>query len=93
MTYPVEGFLKINENIIQIMLMLKVLFTQDSEVEDLCCGLLPALNPAINSSTRGLSLFKMTFSMALLEWLMRLMALLFWQSCKLPFLGSVIISD
>ena len=59
--------------------------------------LLPALNPAcssaIISSAWGFSLFKMTFSMTLLEWLMRLIVLQFWQSRKLPFLGSVIISD
>ena len=51
--------------------MLEVLFTQDSKVEDLFCGVLPALNPAcssaIISSDWGLSLFKMTFSMTLLQ--------------------------
>ena len=35
MPYPVEGFLIINEDMVQILLMLEVLFTQDSEVEDL----------------------------------------------------------
>ena len=56
-------------------------------------ALYPACSSAIISSAWGLSLFKMTFSMTLLEWLMRLIDLQFWQSCKMPFLGNVIISD
>ena len=38
MPYPVKGFLEIYENMVQILLMLEVLFTQDSEAEDLFCG-------------------------------------------------------
>ena len=62
-----EAFLKI-----QIRLMLEVLFSQNSKVEDLFCGALSgALNPAFSSviisSAWGLSMFKMTFSMTLLE--------------------------
>ena len=38
MLYSVKGFLKINEDMVQILLMLEVLFTQDSKVEDLFCG-------------------------------------------------------
>ena len=38
MLYLVEGFLEISEDMEQILLMLEVLFTQDSEVEDLFCG-------------------------------------------------------
>ena len=64
---------------VQILLMLEVLFTQDSKVENLFCGASPALNPAcssaIISSVWGLSLFKMTFSMTVLELLMRLIVL------------------
>ena len=59
----------------------------------LLTALTPACSSAIISSAWGLSLFKIIFSMTLLEWLMRLIVLYFWQSCKLPFLGSVIISD
>ena len=40
MLYSVEGFFEINENMVQILLMLEVLFTQDSKVEDLFCGAL-----------------------------------------------------
>ena len=38
MPYIVKGFFEINEDMVQILLMLKVLFTQDSKVEDLFCG-------------------------------------------------------
>ena len=38
MSYPVKGFFEISEDMVQILLMLKVLFTQDSEVEGLFCG-------------------------------------------------------
>ena len=33
--YSVKGFFEINEDMVQILLVLQVLFTQDSEVEDL----------------------------------------------------------
>ena len=66
MPYSVKGFFEINEDLVQILLMLEVLFTQDSLQLKICSVmLLPALNPdcssAIISSTWGLSLFKMTF--------------------------------
>ena len=71
MPYSVKGFFEINEDMVQILLMLEVLFTQDSKVEDLFCGASSALNPAFSSaiisSAWGFSLFKMTFSMTLLE--------------------------
>ena len=74
--YPVKCFFEIYEDMVQILLILKVLFKQNSEVEVLFClkicsvVLLPALNPtcssAIISSARGLSLFKITLSMTIL---------------------------
>ena len=71
MPYSVKGFFEINEDMVQILLVLEVLFTQDSEVEDLSVVLLPALSPAcssaIISSAWGLNLFKITSSMTLLE--------------------------
>ena len=79
---------------VPILLMLKILFTQDSEVDICSVVLLLTLNPAcssaIISSAWGFSLFKTTFSMTLLGRLMRLMV---WQSGRLPYLGSVIISE
>ena len=38
MPYSVKGFSEINEDMVQILLMWEVLFTQDSKVEDLFCG-------------------------------------------------------
>ena len=38
MPYSAKGFFEIDEDIVQILLVLEVLFTQDSEVEDLFCG-------------------------------------------------------
>ena len=38
MPYPIRFYFKIYENLVQILLMLSVLFTQDSEVEDLFYG-------------------------------------------------------
>ena len=38
MPYSVKGFFEINGGMVQILLMLEVLFTQDSKVEDLFCG-------------------------------------------------------
>ena len=35
MPYSVKGFFEIDEDMVQILLVLEVLFTQDSEVEDL----------------------------------------------------------
>ena len=52
MPYSVKGFFEINEDMVQILLMLEVLFTQDSKVEDLFCGASSGSEP---------SLFKLTF--------------------------------
>ena len=38
MPHRVDGFLEISENMVQILLMLEVLFTVNSEVENLFCG-------------------------------------------------------
>ena len=71
MPYLFKGFLEINEDIVQILLMLEVLFTQDSGMAICSVVLLPALNPACSSavisSAQGFSLFDTTFSMTLLE--------------------------
>ena len=80
MPYSIRcGFESIYEDMVQILLMFVVLFTQDSEDEDLFCGALPALNPAYSSaiicSAWGLSLFKMSFRMILLGWLLMMLVL------------------
>ena len=38
MPNTVKGFFEINEDMVHILLMLEVLFTQDSKAEDLFCG-------------------------------------------------------
>ena len=38
MPYSVKGFFEISEDMVQILQLLEVLFTQDSKVEDLFCG-------------------------------------------------------
>ena len=71
MPYSVKGFFEIDEDMVQILLVLEVLFTQDSEVEDLFCGASSRSEPSLFISNYffclGLSLFKITFSMTLLE--------------------------
>ena len=61
----------VNKDTVQILPMLKVLFTQDSKIKIYFLKFLPALNPActsaIISSARGLSLYKMNFRMTLHE--------------------------
>ena len=47
MLYSVKGFFEINEDMVQILLMLEVLFTQDSKVEDLFCGASSGSEPSL----------------------------------------------
>ena len=45
--YSVKGFFEINEDMVQIMLVLGVLFTQDSKFEDLFCGVPSGSEPRL----------------------------------------------
>ena len=47
MPYSVKGYFEINEDMVQILLMLEVLFTQDSKVEDLFCGASASSEPSL----------------------------------------------
>ena len=71
MPYSVKGFFEINEDMVQILLMLEVLFEQDSKAEDLFCGASSGSEPRLFFSnyffSLGLSLFQLTFNMTLLE--------------------------
>ena len=51
MPYSVKGFFEINEDMVQILLVLEVLFTKDSEVEDLFCGASSGSEPSLFFST------------------------------------------
>ena len=46
MSISAKGFLEINGDMVQILLMLEVLFTQDSKAEDLFCGAPPGSEPS-----------------------------------------------
>ena len=47
MPYSVKGFFEINEDMVQILLMLEVFFTQDSKVKDLFCGASSGAEPSL----------------------------------------------
>ena len=47
MLYSFKGFFKIIEDMVQILLMLEVLFTQDSKVDDLFCGASSSFEPSL----------------------------------------------
>ena len=56
MPYSVKGFFEINEDMVQILLMLEVLFTQDSKVEDLFCDASSGSEPSLFFSNYFFSL-------------------------------------
>ena len=47
MPYSVKGFFEINIDMVQILLMLEVLFTKGSKVQDLFCGASSASEPSL----------------------------------------------
>ena len=51
-----KAFLKSTEDMVQILLVLEVLFTQDSEVEDLFCGASSGSEPSLFFSNYFVSL-------------------------------------
>ena len=73
MPNPVEGLLEVCEYMVEILLMLEVVLTNDSQVEDLLC-FAPSCSSAMIFSACGFNLFTMIFCMTLLGWLMRLIA-------------------
>ena len=56
MPYSVKGFFEIDEDMVQILLVLEVLFTQDFEVEDLFCGASSGSEPILFFSNYFFSL-------------------------------------
>ena len=71
MPYSVKGLFEIDEDMVQILLVLEVLFTQDSEVEEVVLCASSRSEPSLFFSnyffSLGSNLFKITFSMTLLE--------------------------
>ena len=57
MPFSVKGFFEVNEDMVQILLVLEVLFTQDSEVEDLFCGASSGSEPSLFFSNYFFSLW------------------------------------
>ena len=55
-TLSVKGFFEIDEDMVQILLVLEVLFTQDSEVEDLFSGASSCSEPSLFFSNYFFSL-------------------------------------
>ena len=47
MPFPVKGFFEINKDMLQILLMLEVLFTQDSETGNLLRGVSSSSEPGL----------------------------------------------
>ena len=56
MPYSVKGFFEINEDMVQILLTLEVLFTQGSKVKDLFCGASSSSEPSLFLSNYFFSL-------------------------------------
>ena len=56
MPYSVKGFFEINEDMVQILLVLEVLFSQDSAVEDLFYGASSGSEPSLFFSNYFFSL-------------------------------------
>ena len=56
MPYSVKGFFEINEDMVQILLMLEVLYTQDSKFEDLFCAASSGSKPTLFFSNYFFSL-------------------------------------
>ena len=56
MSYSVKGFFEINEDMVQILLVLEILFTEDSKVEDLFCGASSGFEPSLFFSNYFISL-------------------------------------
>ena len=74
MPYSVKGFFEVSVDLVQILLMLEVLLTQNSEVEDLFCSSPSGSEPSLFFEL-GFKPFKMTYIMTLLERLISLIVL------------------
>ena len=64
MPYSVKGFFEIDEDMVQILLVLEVLFTQDSEVEDLFCGASSSSEPCDDLNMENTMLVSLTPSLS-----------------------------
>ena len=70
MPNPVEGLLEVYEDTVEVLLVLEIFLTENTQVEDLLCGT-PSCSEAYlffggDFSACGFNPFSMTFSMTLL---------------------------
>ena len=73
--YPAKGLLGVYEDIVEILLMLRVFLAEDSEIEYLFFGSSSSVTSLLLyniASAYGWSLFRMIFNTNLLGWLMDL---------------------
>ena len=68
MPYSVKGCFEINEDMVQILLMLELLITQDSEVEDLFCGVSSGSEPGLFFSNYFFSLTRHDTAISTSSW-------------------------
>ena len=47
MPYPIKGFCEISQDMVQILLMLEILFIQNSRIEGLFCGAPSSSEPSL----------------------------------------------
>ena len=98
MPHSVEGLLEVCEHVVDVSLMFElVFFTHDSYVEYMfyCASAMTETCLVFGNdvSAWGFILFKMTFNMILMPWLIRLTVQNVLHSWSLPFLGMVMMID
>ena len=76
MPNSVEGLLEVYEDMVEVLLVLEIIFTEDHRLKICSVVHLPALKPACSPamifSASSFNLFRIIFSMTLLGWLMRM---------------------
>ena len=97
MPYSVKGFFEINEDMVQMLLMLEVLFTQYSKVEDLFCSASSGSKPSLFFSNYFFTLefkpFQDDFQHDFARMSDEADSSVVLAELQLALLGSVIISD
>ena len=96
MPYSIKGFFEINEDMVQILLMLVVLTTQDSKVKNLFCGASSGSEPSLFFSNYFFSLgfkpFQEDFQHEFARMTDEVDSTVVLAELQVAFLGSVIIS-
>ena len=97
MPYSVKGFFEINKDMVSILLMLEVLFTQGSKAEDLFCGASSGSEPSLSFSNYffsfGFKPIQDTFQHDFARMTDEADSSVVLAELQVALLGSVIISD